>query len=67
MLGPGTYFRGEDVSLFGGLEYSLPAVWTPLGWVVGLWVAMKSDSMILISIEELDLVRIVKSSIEKAC
>ncbi|WP_256370483.1 YjbH domain-containing protein [Roseomonas sp. AR75] len=36
LLGPGTYFRGEDVSLFGGLEYSLPPLWTPLGSVEGI-------------------------------
>jgi hypothetical protein len=36
LLGPGTYFRGESASLFGGLEYSLPPLWTPLGSVEGL-------------------------------
>jgi len=32
----GTYFRGEDVALFGGLEWSLPPVPTPFGEVDGL-------------------------------
>jgi hypothetical protein len=36
LLGPGTYFRGESASLFGGLEYSLPPLWTPLGSVEGV-------------------------------
>ncbi|WP_235961777.1 YjbH domain-containing protein [Falsiroseomonas selenitidurans] len=30
------FFRGEDAALFGGLEYSLPPVWTPWGAVEGL-------------------------------
>jgi hypothetical protein len=30
------FFRGESAALFGGLEYSLPALWTPLGSVDGL-------------------------------
>ncbi len=30
------FFRGESAALFGGLEYSLPEVWTPLGAVEGL-------------------------------
>ncbi len=25
------FFRGEDSALFGGLEYSLPPLWTPMG------------------------------------
>ena len=30
------FFRGESAALFGGLEYSLPELWTPLGSVEGL-------------------------------
>lgn len=30
------FFRGNDAALFGGLEYSLPEFWTPLGSVEGL-------------------------------
>ncbi len=30
------FFRGESAALFGGLEYSLPPVWTPWGEVDGL-------------------------------
>jgi hypothetical protein len=29
-------FRGDQAALFGGLEYSLPEFWTPLGSVEGL-------------------------------
>ena len=31
-----SFFRGDSAALFGGLEYSLPEVWTPLGTVEGL-------------------------------
>jgi len=30
------FFRGDSGALFGGLEYSIPAFWTPLGSVEGL-------------------------------
>jgi hypothetical protein len=30
------FFRGESAALFGGVEYSLPELWTPLGSVEGL-------------------------------
>lgn len=30
------FFRGEQAALFGGLEYSLPPLWTPLGSLDGL-------------------------------
>ncbi len=30
------FFRGDQAALFGGLEYSLPELWTPLGSVEGL-------------------------------
>ncbi len=30
------FFRGERAALFGGLEYSIPEFWTPLGSVDGL-------------------------------
>ena len=30
------FFRGESAALFGGLEYSIPDLWTPLGSVEGL-------------------------------
>jgi hypothetical protein len=32
----GSLFRGDYASLFGGLEYSIPEFWTPLGTVEGL-------------------------------
>ncbi|RAI60961.1 YjbH domain-containing protein [Roseicella frigidaeris] len=32
----GTWFRGEEVALFGGLEWSLPEIPTPYGAVEGL-------------------------------
>ncbi|WP_342451366.1 YjbH domain-containing protein [Neoroseomonas nitratireducens] len=32
----GSYFRGEDVALFGGIEWSLPGFETPFGTVEGL-------------------------------
>ncbi|WP_332837317.1 YjbH domain-containing protein [Neoroseomonas rubea] len=35
-LRTGSYFRGEDVALFGGIEWSMPAFETPFGWVEGL-------------------------------
>jgi hypothetical protein len=36
LLSTGNLFRGESAALFGGLEYSLPEFWTPLGSVEGL-------------------------------
>jgi hypothetical protein len=30
------FFRGDSTALFGGLEYSIPEFWTPLGSVEGL-------------------------------
>jgi hypothetical protein len=36
LLSTGNLFRGESAALFGGLEYSLPSFWTPLGSVEGL-------------------------------
>jgi hypothetical protein len=35
-LNTGGIFRGESAALFGGLEYSLPELWTPLGLLEGL-------------------------------
>jgi len=32
----GSLFRGDYAALFGGLEYSIPEFWTPLGSVEGL-------------------------------
>ncbi|WP_270938319.1 YjbH domain-containing protein [Falsiroseomonas oryzae] len=31
-----SFFRGESAGVFGGLEYSVPEFWTPLGTVEGL-------------------------------
>ncbi|NKE44687.1 YjbH domain-containing protein [Roseomonas frigidaquae] len=30
------FFRGEQAAVFGGLEYSLPELWTPFGGIEGL-------------------------------
>ena len=35
-LNTGGIFRGESAALFGGLEYSLPQLWTPLGPLDGV-------------------------------
>lgn len=41
------FFRGESAAIFGGLEYAIPELWTPLGSVDGLRakIELSSDAL----------------------